>query len=403
MAPHNTKKRKRAENSSNDNDLDTSKPTAIFEPGQGRAYTLSVALPGSIIAKYEKYLPLPDSLHSRFTSAQSQDLKATLAGQIARALAVFCVDEVVIFDDGQGKPLNQHSSTQSHQYNGQGDSGYSGSSDPNYFLMHLLSYLETPPHLRMHLFPLHPDLRTAGTLPSLDMPHHLRAHEWCQYREGVTIEDLQRNGNEVVEEQGKKKKKRKSTESSAVTTSLVNAGFKTPISIPASIPPHTRVTLKFPSSRPPPDFQTAELIAEAVAPSAPREEAGYYWGYAVRAASSLSNVFTECSYDGGYDLTFGTSERGVPLTSLATASPEESPIPEFKHMLVVFGGVAGLEVAVKADPELAGIGVTQPEKLFDHWVNLCPGQGSRTIRMEEAVWLGLMGLRNVVLDRGIKS
>ncbi|MCJ1386252.1 hypothetical protein MMC17_009378 [Xylographa soralifera] len=379
-------KRKRDEVQTKDNHPNTSKPTAIFEPGQGRAYTLSIALPGSIIA-----------------NAQSQDLKATLAGQIARALAVFCVDEVVIFDDGQGKPLNHHSHGQSHQQNSQGDSGYSGYSNPNYFLTHLLSYLETPPHLRMHLFPLHPDLRTAGTLPSLDMPHHLRAHEWCQYRDGVTIEDPDRNGNEVVEEQGKKKKKRKSGGNGEVKISLVNAGLKTPVSISASIPPHTRVTLKFPASTPPKDFQTAELTAEAVAPSAPREEAGYYWGYAARAASSLSNVFTECTYDGGYDLTFGTSERGVPLSSLTAATSKDSSLPEFKHMLVVFGGVAGLEVAVKADPELIGMGVTQPEKLFDHWVNICQGQGSRTIRTEEAVWLGLMGLRDLVLDRGIKS
>ena len=256
----------------------------------------------------------------------------------------------------------------------------------------------------MQLFPLHADLRTAGTLPSLDMPHHLRAHEWCQYREGVTVEDVQRHGKEAVEEQGKKKKKRKSGGSDEVSTSsLVNSGFKTPVTIPASIPPHTRVTLKFAASTPPADFQTAQLAAEAVAPSAPREEAGYYWGYAVRAASSLSTVFTECTYDGGYDLTVGTSERGAPLSSLAATAVKKSPVPEFKHMLIVFGGVAGLEVAVKADAELAGMGVTQPEKLFDHWVNLCPGQGSRTIRTEEAVWLGLMGLRGVVLDRGIKS
>lgn len=31
---------------------DTSKPTAIFEAKEGRAYTVSVALPGSIIIKY---------------------------------------------------------------------------------------------------------------------------------------------------------------------------------------------------------------------------------------------------------------------------------------------------------------------------------------------------------------
>ena len=237
------------------------------------------------------------------------------------------------------------------------------------------------------------------------MPHHLRAHEWCQYREGVTIEaDPLRGDNGFVEDQGKKKKKRKHGGGAEEgTTSLVNVGFKSPVSISAAIPPHTRVTLKFPTSTPPMKFQTADLTAEAVAPSTPREEAGYYWGYAVRAAPSLSSVFTECAYDGGYDLTIGTSERGVPLSSLvATSSSTEVPVLEFRHMLIVIGGVAGLEVAVKADAELAGI-VTQPEKLFDHWVDLCPGQGSRTIRTEEAVWLGLMGLRGVVLERGMKA
>lgn len=32
--------------------VDTSKPSAVFKPIQGRAWTVSVALPGSVIAKY---------------------------------------------------------------------------------------------------------------------------------------------------------------------------------------------------------------------------------------------------------------------------------------------------------------------------------------------------------------
>lgn len=46
----------------------------------GRHYTVSVALPGSIV-----------------DNAQSPELRTYLAGQIGRALAVFNVDEVVIF------------------------------------------------------------------------------------------------------------------------------------------------------------------------------------------------------------------------------------------------------------------------------------------------------------------
>jgi len=47
-----------------------------------------------------------------------------------------------------------------------------------------------------------------------------------------------------------------------------------------------------------------------VAPSAPKTEAGLYWGYATRLAANLSAVFTESPYIGGYDLIIGTSERG---------------------------------------------------------------------------------------------
>ena len=60
---------------------------------KGRSYTLSVALPGSIL-----------------DNAQSPELRTYLAGQVARALAVFNVDEVVVFDDegksGKGEPCN---------------------------------------------------------------------------------------------------------------------------------------------------------------------------------------------------------------------------------------------------------------------------------------------------------
>lgn len=304
------------------------------------------------------------------------------------------MDEVVIFDDGQGK--QQKNGYASHQQYDSGEGSYTGYSDPNRFLMHLLSYLETPPHLRKHLFPMHPDLRTAGALPSLDMPHHLRAYEWCQYREGVTIGAGASNGGAHVEEKGKKSKKRKTSINPSPETTLVDAGFSQKITVPANIPPNTRLTLKFPNASAPADLQSFEAVAEAVAPSSPREEAGYYWGYTVRSASSLSTIFTESPYDGGYDITIGTSERGSLLASLASPPPAVSG---FRHMLVVFGGVAGLEVAAKADENLAAIGVSRPEELFDLWINLVEGQGSRTIRTEEAVWLGLMGLREMIIGQ----
>lgn len=383
-------KRKRGSNQPTENEVDTSKPTAVFEAKEGRKYTLSIALPGSIVAKSDN---TPQSIrcsHSWISfSAQTPELQTLLAGQIARALAVFCVDEVVVFDDGQVKQdAETHRVIPSPQRIGRDNDSYSGYTDPNYFLAHILSYLETPPHLRKDLFPLHPDFRLAGSLPSLDMPHHLRRHDWCQYREGVTKLEIPHRQERRIWR-------------TPPGHTYVHTGLDIRVFVSAVIAAETRVTVKFKDEEKPEEIPGNELLAEAVAPSAPREEAGYYWGYSVRSASCLSAVLTECPFDGGYDLTIGTSERGVPVSSLGSTKRSKShPITDFTHMMIVFGGVAGLEFAFKADKELEGLGVESPEALFDHWVNLCPGQGSRTIRTEEAIWLGLMGLRDVVLRKG---
>ncbi|EXJ57682.1 uncharacterized protein A1O5_12472 [Cladophialophora psammophila CBS 110553] len=323
-------------------EVDTTKPSAVFQPTGGRSHTLSVALPGSIIG-----------------NAKSHDQKTFLAGQIARVLAVFCVDEVVIFNDDDPETQQQRPAI--------GENEYTAFFHPDHFLAHLLSYLETPPHLRKALFTMHPNLRTAGTLPSLDMPHHLRAHEWCEYREGITAAALADGKGTLVD--------------------VGLPGFLTLSG--AEIPPNTRVTVHLKDE--------TSKTAEAVSPNAPREEKGYYWGYTVRQCSSLTDVFTECPYDGGYDISIGTSERGQPLADVLAEESMVDPV-SYQHVLMVFGGVAGLETAAKNDTNCREMGLVgeNVKELFDVWVNLVPGQGSRTIRTEEAVWLGLMGFKGFV-------
>ena len=328
-----------------------------------------------------------------------------MAGTIARALAVFCVDEVVIFDDDEGalRRYDDHVDDENYdpiaktsdELNAPGK-GYTAYSDPSHFLAHLLSYLETPPYLRKHLFPMHPNLRTAGLLPSLDMPHHLRANEWCDYREGIVVGDLQQQNNHRSYGQNPYPRQRRrsdqSVQSDDSNTTVIDTGLSEKVVVPnVQLPEHARVTVRF--------TQPGAPLAEPVDPSTPRAEAGYYWGYYVRRCRSLSSVFTECPFDGGYDLSFGTSERGAPVGAVLEedeGDPRERP-PDFGHMLVVFGGVAGIENAVRNDPHLRDMAVRPSEagKLFDYYVNLLPGQGSRTIRTEEAVWLGLTSLRGV--------
>lgn len=60
-------------------------------------------------------------------------------------------------------------------------------------------------------------------------------------------------------------------------------------------------------------------------------------------------------------------------------------------MLIVFGGLHGIEAALESDEQLQ---VDDASLLFNHYVNVLPNQGSRTIRTEEAVLVALSGLRN---------
>ena len=64
---------------------------------------------------------------------------------------------------------------------------------------------------------------------------------------------------------------------------------------------------------------------------------------------------------------------------------------------MVFGGVAGLEAALETDAKLQA---DSPAELFDLYVNVCPDQGSRTIRTEEAVLVTLASLREKILVSG---
>lgn len=120
-----------------------------------------------------------------------------------------------------------------------------------------------------------------------------------------------------------------------------------------------------------------------MSPSAPREENGMYWGYTTRLASSIKEAIDDCPFEGGYDLKIGTSERGS-----QSVEGKRYSVAAFNHCLIVFGGVAGIEECVDADESIKLPG-SESQKLFDQWVNICPFQGSRTIRTEEAVLITL--------------
>lgn len=86
-----------------------------------------------------------------------------------------------------------------------------------------------------------------------------------------------------------------------------------------------------------------------------------------------------------YDLTIGTSDRGSSIDEL----PDKQL--KYNHALIVFGGLHGIEAALESDEQLK---VDEASLLFNHYINVLPNQGSRTIRTEEAILIALSGLRN---------
>ena len=296
--------------------------------------TMSIAVPGSILQ-----------------NAQSNELRAYVAGQIARAACIYKINEVIVFDDAEEEPLasNEKSLVKCSKYCLQ--------------FGRLLQYLECPQYLRKYFFPLHSDLQYAGIMNPLDAPHHLRQDENNDFREGVTLDKPVKNDKGT----------------------FVEVGLTKQVLVYKHLQPGLRVTVKLN----PPKENSKKLKGEIVSPNFPLLDSNLYWGYTVRIAHSISEVFLNCPYKGGYDLSIGTSDKGKNIDEI-----KKKDLRNFKHGLIVFGGLQGLENIVEKDTTL---NVENVAHLFDFYINTCPNQGSRTIRTEEAVFITLAELRKKCL------
>lgn len=303
---------------------------AKYTPNPGRSWTLSIAVPGSIVA-----------------NAQTLELRTTLAGQVARALAIFEVDEVIVYEEetkkGTDKAFDRLSTPTTDV------------SQPAHFLARLLQYQECPQYLRKSFFPVHKDLKMAGLLNPLDAPHHMRRDEWGEFREGVVIPKHQKKS----------------------TGSYVDAGLYQHVYVPRKIPAGTRVTIQFDSA----EKQGKHYHGRVCSPNLPREKNGTYWGYNTRLAKNMNAVLTECPFEEGYDVTIGAS-----FADEADQVDPTQPLAPFRHLLIVFGGIEGLEVSIEADPVL---GQRMPASIFNHYIRPLEHCGSRTIRTEEALFVTL--------------
>lgn len=103
--------------------------------------------------------------------SESKDLKVRTfkVGVLGRALAVFQIDNVVIYND-------DHIKNENWEEDGE-------------FIAEVLNYMNTPQYLRKSAFPIMPELKHVGILPPLRAPHHPvnSQPDVGDYRQGFTV------------------------------------------------------------------------------------------------------------------------------------------------------------------------------------------------------------------------
>jgi len=281
-----------------------------------RCPRLSVAIPALIVS---------DVPHLRE--------KTSKIGFVGRALAMFRVDEVIVFSDA---------------------SALSQSRDVE-LVATLLSYLETPQYLRKHLFKIKPELSYGGILPPLRTPHHpLRNHEKDlaigECREGVVVS---RNNKGI----------------------FVEVGVERPVLIlNENVSLNSRVTVKIME-------KGKHFRGQLITPG----DVDRYWGYKVTVANKpLGRMLRDKSFD----FVIATSRLGEPFMKVADKIRTEWD--KSKCVLVAFGAPSkGLHEIVKQEKlDLAD--------LVDFVVNTVPNQATETVRTEEALYATLAALNLLV-------
>lgn len=267
---------------------------------------------------------LPSSLVS---DARSPLEKTVKLGMVARALAIFRVDEVVIYRDRDPHVKDHRGEME--------------------FISTVLRYAETPQYLRKLLFPKLEALRYVGLLPPLRTPHHPLQGEKSgegDFREAAVL----------GAERGR---------------SLLELGLEEKGVVERRLEVGSRVTVRLGKKEG--GLWRVEVV--------PRESTGEYWGYRVLERESLSEAVKR--YEAYFKI--GTSRYGKKLEELRRSLREMRP----ERLMVAFGGPYG---GLSSICEREGRRV---EELFHLMVNTLPGQGTATVRTEEALLATLALLR----------
>jgi len=184
---------------------------------------------------------------------------------LARACAIFKVDTIYIYQEGNNK------------------------SEGGLMVM-ILKYLETPQFLRRRLFPKMNDLKFAGVLHPLRIPSHVTPVNFKKIKTGDIREGI------VVSIKGKK---------------FVDVGINQLIQYYGNTPTGKRVTVRFKEGYPKLSIKDID-----------KSEVPTYWGYSVKERANLFSVLSE--WKGNIIL---TSRKGKHVSSEQLTKYTESNEP----------------------------------------------------------------------------
>lgn len=178
-------------------------------------------------------IAIPDSSLSDETTKMDKTRKIS---QLARSAAIFKVDTLFIYQDGENKE----------------DRNLMGT---------ILRYLDTPQFLRKRLFPKMNELKFAGVLHPLKIPSHITPSNAKKIKQGDIREGI------IVSVKGKK---------------FVDVGINQLIPFFDKENVGKRVTVQFKSGYP--NFGVKKIS---------KDEATIYWGYKVKERSNLFGLLSE--------------------------------------------------------------------------------------------------------------
>ena len=221
---------------------------------------------------------------------------------------------------------------------------YPDEPDESTLMKYILGYMETPQYLRKRLFDVRPELRYAGILPPLRTPHHPLEDRV----EKVTVGEVREGAVTDITDGGY----------------MVDVGLDTLMEVKGRAPSRgSRVTV-----------QIVEKEPTLRGRPAKKSRLDTYWGYDLRGSNYR---LCELALSPEWDLTIATSRRGDEFDS---AAPEIRSIwAESRRTLVAFGSHS------EGVYEIIGKERKRAEECFRYIVNTIPGQGTETVRTEEAV------------------